>query len=72
MTETTRLVKKVEANKSIFDSDVFKRLSMEVLGSWDAEFAKLGIEEHATLAQNVHGVLILGYMAGYEAGRKSK
>ena len=66
MTETMRLVKRVELNKDIFDTDTFKRLSMEVRAAWDAEFARLGIEEHATMAQDVHGVLILGYMAGHE------
>jgi len=70
VTETDRLVKRVELNKGIFDNAVFERLTMEVLAAWDAEFEKLGIESHFEQAQNVHGVLILGYMAGYERGRK--
>jgi len=73
ITQTDRLTKLVEWHKHIFDCDEFKRLSYEVLGSFSIALKEAGCTDPEQMAQNVHGVAILGYMLGYEQrGKQGK
>jgi hypothetical protein len=72
MTQTDRLTKLVKSHKDIYNCQEFQRLSYEVLGSFSVALKKAGCEDPDEMAQNVHGMMILGYMLGYEQRGKQR
>ena len=71
-TQTDRLTKLVEQHKDVYDCQEFQRLSYEILGSFSVALKKAGCADPEEMAQNVHGVMILGYMLGWEQRGKQK
>lgn len=70
--QADRLTKLVEQYKHIFNCLEFQRLSHEVLGSFSVALKKAGCDNPDEMAQNVHGVMILGYMFSWEQRGKQK
>lgn len=72
MTQTDRLTKLVEWHKHIYNCLEFQRLSYEILGSFSVTLKDAGCADPEEMAQNVHGVMILGYMLGWEQRGKQR
>jgi len=71
-TQVDRLTKLVKARKNIYNCPEFLELSHEVLGAFYKTLTDAGCENPEEMAQNVHGVMILGYVLGWEQRGKKR
>jgi len=71
-TQTGRLTNLIEPHKHIFNCPEFQRLSYEILGAFGKTLNDAGCESPDEMATSVHGVMILGYMLGWEQRGEQK